>query len=333
MVPLKGRACMSQPNRFLVELEVVNENGGAGEGPDMVGVAGGGAEIFMNVPTATEILQKMANGSMQVHPSRLPVQKKDIITAMYNIQKELHFGRGQTGKWNEECWCRLAATLSKPKRPSAQVVVPYLLSLPSAPITQPQLLALTSASSTQPHIPAQNTSADDESSNSNSSGSSDDSDSSDSSPEKVQEDAGAQGAAMAQLSSAEKVQEDAGAQGAAMAQLSSNPPDAGAPNTVAPQPSSNPPDAGAPKTVAPQPSSNPPAMDDEDDFGPPTGWDDSSDDASGEVECTSATQLIYEKNMLIEKQQEEIAELVARGEDYEGKISTLICTIYIFFLF
>ena len=53
---------------------------------------------------------------MVAHPTRQPLQKKDVTTMMGTIQRQLRLQPGGDGGWNEEAQGRLENLLANPKR-------------------------------------------------------------------------------------------------------------------------------------------------------------------------------------------------------------------------
>ena len=70
-------------------------------------------------------------------------------------------------------------------------------------------------------------------------------------------------------------------------------------------------------------------VEEEEDFGPPDGWD-LSDPESEASEHVDPLVLILEKNRTIFEQEEQIGELVATIQQYEQETSTFRLTIHMF---
>jgi hypothetical protein len=60
---------------------------------------------------------------MVVHPTRQPVQKKDVTTMMGTLQRQLRLQPGGSGGWNEEAQRRLETLLANPKRSAQQLAL------------------------------------------------------------------------------------------------------------------------------------------------------------------------------------------------------------------
>ena len=51
-------------------------------------------------PSPDDILTAVEKGSIQVHPSRLPLKKKDVSNSLSNTQRHLYLTLGALGDWN-----------------------------------------------------------------------------------------------------------------------------------------------------------------------------------------------------------------------------------------
>ena len=60
---------------------------------------------------------------MVAHPTRQPLQKKDVTTMMGTIQRQLRLQLGGDGGWNEEAQRRLENLLANPKRTGKQLAL------------------------------------------------------------------------------------------------------------------------------------------------------------------------------------------------------------------
>ena len=75
------------------------------------------------------LLQKIMDGQMPVHESRLPVLKKHLAAMVCNVQRGLKLAPvGLLGAWSKEAESRLLTLLKKPKmvRPPAACMIAYM---------------------------------------------------------------------------------------------------------------------------------------------------------------------------------------------------------------
>ena len=61
--------------------------------------------------------------NLVAHPTRQPVQKKDVTTMMGTIQRQLRLQPGGSGGWNVEAQRRLETLLANPKRSAQQLAL------------------------------------------------------------------------------------------------------------------------------------------------------------------------------------------------------------------
>ena len=69
-------------------------------------------------PSPDDILTAIEKGSIQVHPSRLPLKKKDVSNSLNNTQRHLYLTPGALGDWNARAQEHFQAMLLKPMRKS-----------------------------------------------------------------------------------------------------------------------------------------------------------------------------------------------------------------------
>ena len=80
-------------------------------------------KITMPRPSTKEVLDRIETGTMVAHPTRQPLQKKDVTTMMGTIQRQLRLQPGGDGGWNEEAQRRLENLLANPKRTGKQLAL------------------------------------------------------------------------------------------------------------------------------------------------------------------------------------------------------------------
>eukprot|EP00438_Fugacium_kawagutii_P004023 Skav222483 [mRNA] locus=scaffold242:379763:382335:+ [translate_table: standard] len=73
-------------------------------------------------PTALSILERVENGDLTVHPSRLPLLKNVLSNMMNTIQRQLLLQGGVGGVWTPECQSRLEKLLAKPHANKAKTL-------------------------------------------------------------------------------------------------------------------------------------------------------------------------------------------------------------------
>ena len=66
--------------------------------------------------TSEDIAKSAADGAISLHPSRIPLTRVVVLTAMNNIQKALRLPHGIGGTWTADCQCELERLLATPKR-------------------------------------------------------------------------------------------------------------------------------------------------------------------------------------------------------------------------
>ena len=73
-------------------------------------------QVRVSRPTPEDILAKIHEGTIKVHPTRLPVTRKLVTNALNNIQRLLRFQSGPSGGWSPQAQTRLEALLAKPEK-------------------------------------------------------------------------------------------------------------------------------------------------------------------------------------------------------------------------
>ena len=94
------------------------------------------------VPTYQEIVGLVQDGTLEVHPSRMPLAKRTIIVAIVNIQHEFGGSKGWGGWWSAEAWRRFQVWLPGPKRQRCALQPPtpsVALGLLARPLPQPSV--------------------------------------------------------------------------------------------------------------------------------------------------------------------------------------------------
>jgi hypothetical protein len=116
---------------------------------EAAGAPGAPPPAEVAVPSYQEIMAFVQDGTLEVHPGRIPLAKRTIIVAIVNIQREFLGSKGWGGWWSAEAWRRFQVWLSGPKRqrcalqPSTPSGALGLLALaPPQPSVAPGLLAL-----------------------------------------------------------------------------------------------------------------------------------------------------------------------------------------------
>lgn len=71
-------------------------------------------EVKMCRPTTDDIMKKIDDGAIILHPSRRPIDRKRITNALGNVQRMLLLPGGAGGDWTPEAQTRLEALLAKP---------------------------------------------------------------------------------------------------------------------------------------------------------------------------------------------------------------------------
>ena len=80
-----------------------------------------GIKITMTRPSTQEVLDKIAAGTLVAHPTRQPLQKKDVTTMMGTTATSTP--ARWSGGWNEEAQRRLETFLANPKRSAEQLAL------------------------------------------------------------------------------------------------------------------------------------------------------------------------------------------------------------------
>jgi hypothetical protein len=70
------------------------------------------------------IIEKVNNGEIAVHPSRLPLAKATLHVMVNNVQTSLKYKKGKDGEWSNEAEAKLAAILCKALNKRAHTSVP-----------------------------------------------------------------------------------------------------------------------------------------------------------------------------------------------------------------
>ena len=84
------------------------------------------------------IIQKVNDGGIVVHPSRLPLTKSALHVMVNNVQSSLKYKKGKDGEWSIEAEAKLACILCKPANKRAYTSVAVGGSLPMlADVDQP----------------------------------------------------------------------------------------------------------------------------------------------------------------------------------------------------
>ena len=68
--------------------------------------------VNMTRPTSASIIEKVRAGDLQAHPSREPLDKKWITTAMNTIQRQLMLKTGANGQWTPDAQQRFESLMS-----------------------------------------------------------------------------------------------------------------------------------------------------------------------------------------------------------------------------
>ena len=84
-------------------------------------------------PSAGNVLKSIEEGKLVVHPSRTPVTREVVNSALVTVQRKLQLRTGTHGQWTSEADDLLAKNLRAPKRGSEKLALPA----PSAPLALP----------------------------------------------------------------------------------------------------------------------------------------------------------------------------------------------------
>lgn len=154
-VRLQGRSAILQLQLPDVEADVTMSGQDAG------------ANVTMSRPNVDELLAKIRDGGIEVHPSRLPMQRKTLTNALGNVQRGLLLPGGASGAWSPQAQVRLENFLLKP-------LMKTKANTPALPGSQPLAIEDKAPLTIEDKAPANASSSSDSSSDSSSS--SDDSD-------------------------------------------------------------------------------------------------------------------------------------------------------------
>ena len=96
------------------------------------------------VPSYEAIMNFVQDGTLDVHESRLPLTRNDLLVAIRNIQARFGQATGWGGWWSDQAWEQLQRWLVSAKRRRLQLADPdTCLALPAPPLAPPgPLLAL-----------------------------------------------------------------------------------------------------------------------------------------------------------------------------------------------